>query len=78
MRHDFITVRNEYFDDMRGQRTGARTSYVESGLSWNHWVGSSVVFRPELRWEHAFDARAYDGGTRRSQFMLAADAIFFF
>ena len=76
--HDFITFRNEYFDDMRGQRTGSRTPFVETGFGWNHWVGSTVVFRPEVRWEHAFDARAYDGGTRRSQFMMAADVIFFF
>ena len=76
--HDFITFRNEYFDDMRGQRTGSRRPFVETGFGWNHWVGSTVVFRPEVRWEHAFDARAYDGGTRRSQFMMAADVIFFF
>ena len=76
--HDFITFRNEYFDDARGQRTGSRTPFVETGFGWNHWVGSTVVFRPEVRWEHAFDARAYDGGTRRSQFMMAADVIFFF
>lgn len=75
---DFIVFRNEYFNDMRGQRTGTRTRYVETGFGWNHWVGSSIVFRPELRWEHAFDARVYDGGNRRSQFMLAGDVIFFF
>lgn len=76
--HDFITFRNEYFDDMRGQRTGVRSKFVESGIGWNHWVGSTLLFRPEVRWEHAFNAPAYDGGTRRSQFMLAGDMIFFF
>ncbi len=76
--HDFIGLRNEFFDDLRGQRTGYKTRYVEDGLSWNHWIGSTLLFRPELRWEHAFDANAYDTGHRHSQFMFAADVTAFF
>ena len=75
---DFVSFRNEYFNDLRGQRTGFKTPYTEHGISWNHWVGSTVVFRPELRWEHAYHAPAYDGGTRHSQFMFAADVVFFY
>jgi hypothetical protein len=41
-------------------------------------VRSTVLFRPELRFDHAFDASPYDNGTRRSQLMFACDAIFFF
>ena len=77
-KHDFISFRNEFFNDLKGQRTGYQTLYVEDGLSWNHWIGSTLVFRPELRFEHAFDARAYDTGHRHSQFMFAADVIAFF
>jgi hypothetical protein len=76
--HDFISFRNEFFDDLRGQRTGIKGRYVEYGLSWNHWLGSTIVFRPELRWEHNFDNPAYDGSTRHSQFMFAADVICFY
>ena len=43
-KHNFISFRNEYFDDIRGQRTGYKDRYVETGVSWNHWVGSTVVF----------------------------------
>ena len=75
---DFISSRNEFFDDLRGQRTGIKGRYVETGISWNHWIGSTVVFRPEVRWEHNFDNPAYDGGNRNSQFMFAADVIWFF
>lgn len=75
---NFISFRNEYFDDIRGQRTGYKDRYVETGVSWNHWLGSTVVFRPELRWEHAFDNPAYDGGNRHSQFMFAGDVIWFY
>ncbi len=77
-KHNFVSFRNEFFNDLRGQRTGFKTKYVETGISFNHWIGSTVVFRPELRWEHAFDTKAYDTGNRRSQFMFAADVIAFF
>ncbi len=75
---NFISFRNEYFDDIKGQRTGFQTKYVEDGISYNHWIGSTIVFRPEVRYEHAFDATAYDSGTRKSQWMFAADMIFFY
>jgi hypothetical protein len=77
-RKDAVIVRNEYFDDLRGQRTGFKTAYTEHDISWNHWVGSTVVFRPELRFDHAYDAPAYDNGGRKSQLMLAADVIWFY
>jgi hypothetical protein len=77
-KHNYISIRNEYFDDMRGQRTGFRTPYTEHLLGWGHWVGSTVLFRPELRFEHAYDASPYDNGTRRSQLTLASDVILFF
>jgi len=47
-------------------------------VAWNHWIGSTVVFRPELRYDHSFDAKAYDSGTKKSQLMFAADVIFFY
>jgi len=75
---DFISFRTEYFDDLKGQRTGFKTAYSESLVSYNHWIGSTVVFRPELRYEHAFDTPAYNNGTKKSQLMLAADIIWFY
>jgi hypothetical protein len=77
-KHNYISIRNEYFDDMRGQRTGFRTPYTEHLLGWGHWIGSTVLFRPELRYEHAYDATPYDNGTRRSQLTLSSDVILFF
>jgi len=72
------SFRTEYFDDIKGQRTGYKTRYSEHLLGWGHWVGNTVLFRPELRFEHAYDATPYNNGTRHSQFMFASDCIFFF
>jgi hypothetical protein len=77
-KHDYFTIRNEFFDDLVGQRTGFKTPYTEHLLGWGHWVGTTVLFRPELRWEHSYDLPVYDNGTRHSQLTFAADVIFFF
>lgn len=75
---DFISVRNEYFDDLKGQRTGYKTAYTEHMISWNHWIGSTIVFRPEIRYEHSYDTPAFDNGLKKSQLMFAGDMIFFY
>lgn len=77
-KHNYLSIRNEYFDDIRGQRTGFKSRYTENFLGWGHWVGSTVLFRPEIRFEHAYDANPYSNGTKSSQFVFASDMIFFF
>ena len=76
---DFIVFRNEYFDDVRGQRTGTPTRYSSHGIGWSHWFNvwgeNTAMFRPELRYEHSYDAPAYDLGTKKDQLILAADLI---
>ncbi len=77
-KHDYLSIRNEYFDDIKGQRTGFKSRYSEHMIGWGHWVGTTALFRPELRYERAYDYPAYNNGTRKNQFTFAADAIFFF
>jgi hypothetical protein len=76
--HNYITIRNEYFDDIVGQRTGKKTRYTEHLFGWGHWVGTTVLFRPEVRFEHSYDAAAYQNGTKKSQLTAAGDIIFLF
>ena len=61
---DFISLRNGFFDDKNGQRTGFATRYQEMVLGWNHWIGKAITIRPELRWEKALDVQAYDNPTQ--------------
>jgi hypothetical protein len=75
---NYVSIRTDFLDDMKGQRTGYKTRYAEETLMWGHWVGSTVLFRPEIRFDRAFDRRAYDNGTRQNQFQLAMDVIFKF
>ena len=75
---DYVTFRNEFFDDLKGQRTGFRSRFTTHTVSWNHWVGSTFLFRPELRYDRAYDAPAYDSGLKKRQWMFAADVIWFY
>jgi hypothetical protein len=75
---NFISIRGDFLDDQKGQRTGYKTRYAEATLMWGHWIGSTVLLRPELRFDHSFDAPAYDNGRHSSQFQVAMDAIFKF
>lgn len=75
---NYVSIRSDFLDDMKGQRTGIKTRYEEETLMWGHWVGSTVLFRPEIRFDHALDRPAYDNGTHRNQFAFAMDVIFKF
>jgi hypothetical protein len=76
---DFFVMRNEYFDDTRGQRTGTQTKYSTHSIGWGHWFNvwgeNTGLFRPELRYEHSYNAPAYNLATRKDQWILAADVI---
>ena len=76
--HTFIGVRGDFLNDKKGQRTGFNTKYSETTLMLSHWVGTTVQFRPEIRFDHAWDRNAYDNGTKQNQFTLATDLIFHF
>jgi hypothetical protein len=74
--HDAFAFRNEYFDDTRGQRTGFKTQYYSVMISWNHWIGSTIEIRPEIRYDRSFERPAYDNGSKKDQLVTAMDFIF--
>ncbi len=76
--HDSLNIRNEFVDDIRGQRTGYKTTYSEHLIGLDHWIGSTVTFRPELRLEHSYTVPAYDLGHKTTQFTVAGDVIYHF
>jgi hypothetical protein len=76
--HNYFSFRTDYLNDIKGQRTGYATSYSEHLIGWGHWIGSTILFRPELRLEHSYDLRAYDKGTKSTQFIFAGDITYHF
>ena len=43
-----LNIRNEFVDDIKGQRIGTPGRYEEHMVGFNFWVGSTVTFRPEV------------------------------
>jgi hypothetical protein len=76
--HNYLSFRSDFLDDKKGQRTGYATKYSENAIMWGHWIGTTVQLRPELRFERAWDAKAYDNGRKQNQFTAASDLIFHF
>ena len=76
--HNYWSFRNEFVDDIKGQRTGYTTKYSEHLISYGHWIGSTILFRPEIRLEHSYDLPAYDLGTKKTQFVVAGDITYHF
>jgi hypothetical protein len=76
--HNYLSFRSDFLHDEKGQRTAVKTRYSENTLSWNHWLGSTVQLRPEVRFDHSWDAPGYDDGRHSSQFTAASDLILHF
>lgn len=76
--HDAIGFRSDMLDDQKGQRTGYATRYTENTLSWQHWFGSTVQLRPEIRLDHSWNGGAYNLGRRATVFTAAGDVILHF
>ena len=76
--HKYLSIRNEFVDDIKGQRTGYTTKYSEHLVSFGYWIGSTILLRPEIRLEHSYDLPAYDLGTKHTQFIVAGDLTYHF
>ena len=73
-----IGFRSDFLDDKKGQRTGFATKYTENTLYATKYIGSTIMLRPEIRFDHSWDLAAYDGGKARNQFFFGMDLIYKF
>ena len=62
----------EGFGVSEGLQSGYATRYTENTITWCHWIGTTIQIRPELRFERAWDMKAYDYGRRQNQLTVAA------
>jgi Putative beta-barrel porin-2, OmpL-like. bbp2 len=74
----FFTVRNEYFKDKVGSRTGFATQYTEHSIGLTWWPDKLITIRPELRFDHSYDVPAYNLGRDKSQLAFVTDVIYHF
>ena len=73
-----IGFRSDLLDDKKGQRTGIPGTYTENTLYMTQYIGSTIMFRPELRFDHSWNRLGYNNGTARNQFFLGGDLVYKF
>jgi hypothetical protein len=71
----FLTIRNEFYDDIVGSRTGHATKYSEHSLGLTWWPNKITTLRPEVRFDHSYDTAAFDNASRRNQLTASMDFI---
>lgn len=73
-----LSFRSEFYDDIKGQRTGFATPYTENSIGITYWPTKAITVRPEIRFDHAYSQPAFDNGTKKSQLTFAGDIILHF
>lgn len=74
----FFTVHNEYMNDKIGSRTVSRRSIPNHAIGITWWPDKLITIRPELRFDHSYDTRAYNLGRDYNQLAFIIDFIFHF
>jgi hypothetical protein len=72
-RRDFITIRNEWWKDTDGERSGFPNTYTSNSIGLSHNVSPYFQIRPEIAYFHAWQTSAFDNGTRKNELFLATD-----
>ena len=70
--------RSDLLNDKKGQRTGIVGKYTENTFYLTKYIGTTVMFRPELRFDHSWDREGYNNGTARNQLFFGMDVIYKF
>ena len=72
-KNDFLTLRNELWNDPQGERTGFRDLYSSHTIGWSHNFNALMQIRPEIGFYHAYTNNAFDLGTTRNMVMVGFD-----
>jgi hypothetical protein len=75
---NYITVRNEWWRDERGMRSGFAGDYSSHAVGFSHQFNDVVMIRPEIGYYRSYNKHAFDGGTERDLLMIGFDTTFRF
>jgi hypothetical protein len=77
-KQDYITVRNEWYRDERGMRTGTPGTYTSHSIGLSHNVNGTLQIRPEIGYYRNWNNPAFDNGGSRGMLMYGFDMTFKF
>jgi hypothetical protein len=70
---DLLTVRNEWWKDTQGERSGFPSTYTSNAIGWAHYIGANFLIRPEIGYYRSWTVPAFDLGTKKNLLMVAFD-----
>jgi hypothetical protein len=72
-KRDFITVRNEWWRDERGMRSGFPGNYSSHTIGLTHNFSPDLQIRPEIGFYRNWTQPAFDLGTRQNMVLCGVD-----
>jgi hypothetical protein len=70
---DYLTLRNEWWRDDRGMRSGFAGNYTSHTIGWSHTFNSVLQFRPEIGYYRNWTQPAFDLGTKNGIWIAGFD-----
>jgi hypothetical protein len=75
---DYLTIRNEWYADERGMRTGYAGQYTSHTIGISHQFNDVMMLRPEIGLYRNWTEDAFDNGTKRNLLMCGFDFTYRF
>lgn len=72
-KNDYITVRNEYWRDINGERSGFPGTYSSHAIGWSHNITAILQVRPEIGYYRNWSRPAFDLGKKRALLLAGFD-----
>ncbi len=70
---DYFTVRNEWWADPQGERSGFATNYSSHTIGISHQFNDLMMIRPEIGFYHSYNVPAFDLGKSNNLLMGGFD-----
>jgi hypothetical protein len=72
-KRDYFTVRNEWYRDETGFRTGFAGTYTSNTIGLSHQFNDLLMLRPEIGYYRNWNEPAFDNGLRRGLWLYGFD-----
>ena len=71
---DYISVRNEYWVDQKGERTGFANAYSSHAIGLSHNFNDLFQIRPEVGYYRGYWQPAFDDGQKMGEWIIGFDS----
>jgi len=72
-KQDYFTIRNEWWRDETGFRSGFATNYSSHTIGLCHQFNSLLMIRPEIGYYRSYDVAAFDLGRQKNMILYGFD-----